>query len=237
MKTLNTFLSAFWLLLLMAGMSPASAVTISYTYDDAGRLIEADYGGGLAISYTYDANGNLLSRQVDGGDTGSLKVTITPAGAVAAGAQWKRTEASVWRGSGETETRIPEGTTVVQFKNINGWGKPDNKTVQIEAGEITTASGQYIRHTGSLTVTIYPPEAASAGMQWRRQNTATWFDSGSTENNVPTGSYVIEFKPVDDYPNPSTAKVNVEQGSNTFTWDYTEAAKALPGVLMLLLDE
>ncbi len=64
MKTLHTFLSAFWLLLLMAGMCLASTETITYTYNDAGRLIDADYGDAKSIAYTYDANGNMLSRQV-----------------------------------------------------------------------------------------------------------------------------------------------------------------------------
>jgi YD repeat-containing protein len=40
----------------------ARSTTIQYTYDAAGRLIKADYGGGKSITYTYDANGNLLSR-------------------------------------------------------------------------------------------------------------------------------------------------------------------------------
>ena len=40
------------------------ADTVAYKYDDAGRLIRADYGNGASISYTYDNAGNLLSRVV-----------------------------------------------------------------------------------------------------------------------------------------------------------------------------
>ena len=39
------------------------AQTVNYTYDEAGRLITADYGGGKAINYTYDNAGNLLRRE------------------------------------------------------------------------------------------------------------------------------------------------------------------------------
>jgi YD repeat-containing protein len=46
---------------------PSQAATIQYTYDEAGRLTRADYGGGTAITYGYDANGNLLSRKATGG--------------------------------------------------------------------------------------------------------------------------------------------------------------------------
>ena len=48
------------LLICMAGA--ASAANITYTYDAAGRLTTADYGGGKSIAYTYDNNGNLLQQ-------------------------------------------------------------------------------------------------------------------------------------------------------------------------------
>ena len=41
----------------------ADGPTVTYTYDGAGRLVEADYGG-MHIVYTYDDAGNLLSRTV-----------------------------------------------------------------------------------------------------------------------------------------------------------------------------
>ena len=37
----------------------------TYTYDDAGRLVQAAYPSGKVISYTYDKAGNLLSRVVN----------------------------------------------------------------------------------------------------------------------------------------------------------------------------
>ncbi len=39
------------------------AHSVRSTYDDAGRLVAADYGS-ARIDYTYDNNGNLLSREV-----------------------------------------------------------------------------------------------------------------------------------------------------------------------------
>lgn len=39
-----------------------SPVSVTYAYDDAGRLIQADYGGGAVLDYAYDAAGNLLGR-------------------------------------------------------------------------------------------------------------------------------------------------------------------------------
>jgi YD repeat-containing protein len=56
-------------------VAPALAGSITYTYDDAGRLVTADYGNGSAIAYTYDNAGNLLARTV-GLDNISLTITI-----------------------------------------------------------------------------------------------------------------------------------------------------------------
>jgi hypothetical protein len=54
----------FWrvfLLLLFAAFANGASTT--YTYDDAGRLTQANYGN-TVINYTYDNAGNLLSRSV-----------------------------------------------------------------------------------------------------------------------------------------------------------------------------
>jgi YD repeat-containing protein len=42
--------------------STAGTVTISYTYDNAGRLIKADYGNKKTITYSYDDAGNILEH-------------------------------------------------------------------------------------------------------------------------------------------------------------------------------
>ena len=60
----------FAILLTLAGLA-SFGDTVNYSYDDAGRLIKADYGNGQSISYTYDKAGNLLSRQVAGSAQGS----------------------------------------------------------------------------------------------------------------------------------------------------------------------
>ncbi|MBI4447239.1 MAG: hypothetical protein HY645_15210 [Acidobacteria bacterium] len=49
-------------LLLVVGTCLAGI--IKYTYDDAGRLVKADYEKGISIAYSYDNAGNLLSRKI-----------------------------------------------------------------------------------------------------------------------------------------------------------------------------
>jgi len=54
-----------------------TARTVTYTYDNAGRLVGVDYGG-RGITYTYDAAGNLLQREVYGVATPTPTPTATP---------------------------------------------------------------------------------------------------------------------------------------------------------------
>lgn len=67
--------STFWRLLrpalllvpLAVALPAASAYQAGYAYDDAGRLVQADYGGGQTIAYATDANGNLTTRSAVAG--------------------------------------------------------------------------------------------------------------------------------------------------------------------------
>lgn len=57
------------------GLPQPLAGTVSYNYDDLGRLIQETYDDGTQITYTYDETGNRLSKEVqDGGGTG---ITVT----------------------------------------------------------------------------------------------------------------------------------------------------------------
>jgi len=42
---------------------PTPALTVSYSYDKAGRLTKMAFASGQRILYTYDAAGNILKRQ------------------------------------------------------------------------------------------------------------------------------------------------------------------------------
>jgi parallel beta-helix repeat protein len=74
---------------------------------------------------------------------GALQVTITPPGAVAAGAKWRRMGTSAWLESDATEPGIPVGTYTVEFSDAVGWTAPGNESVTIEGGQTATLSVTY----------------------------------------------------------------------------------------------
>ena len=108
---------------------------------------------------------------------GSLKVTITPQSAITVGARW---QVDGWspQTSGATVHNLSVGSHTVTFSNITGWNTPDSQTVTIQNGKTATATGAYLQQTGSLTVTITPQDAITAGAQWN-------VDGGSWQNSGP----------------------------------------------------
>ncbi|MHC4676484.1 MAG: chitobiase/beta-hexosaminidase C-terminal domain-containing protein, partial [Planctomycetota bacterium] len=147
--------------------------------------------------------------------TGSLQVTISPAEAIAAGAQW-RVDNNPWRSSGYTESGLPVGSHTVEYSVVSGWNKPADEVVQINDGQTTTTSGTYIQQTGSLQVTISPPEAVAAGAQWRVDNNP-WRDSGYTESGLPVGSHTVEYSVVSGWNKPADEVVQINDGQTTNT--------------------
>jgi len=74
---------------------------------------------------------------------GSLEVTISPAAAVSAGAQWQ-VDGGALQNSGTTITNLSMGNHTVSFKTIGGWTTPANQTVTITNGVTTSAGGIYM---------------------------------------------------------------------------------------------
>jgi len=98
----------------------------------------------------------------------SLTVTINPAGARDAGAQWQM-DGGAYRNSGVTVKGVAPGYHTVSFKPINGWAKPGDARVFLWPFGNSSLSGTYtqVTQTGALTVAISPVGAVTAGAQWR----------------------------------------------------------------------
>ncbi len=137
-------------------------------------------------------------------ETGSLKVTISPSEVVSAGAQWS-VDGGAWQDSNSTVGSLSVGSHTLSFKDVTGWTKPDSQTVTISAGVTTEFPASYQQVVGSLTVTIGPAEAVSAGAQWR-VNGGSWHNSGAAETlSQSPGSYTltISFSDVVGWTKPA----------------------------------
>ncbi len=109
---------------------------------------------------------------------------------------------------------------VTGYTNSPGW---------VIDGWITTYGGDtdaYVakiqQETGSLQVTLTPPDAVAAGAQWRRVGTITWINNGVTETGVVPGLWDIEFKDLIGYTPPDIRTVEVTAGGTAQeTGEYT----------------
>ncbi len=160
MKTkLTAFLSVVILLCLFVPVS-VLAGTISYTYDNTGRLTGADYGSSRTIQYNYDNNGNLLKRVAGVPTPGQYTLTVAA-----------------------SPTNRGSVTGSVTGNGIDCPGDctqdyDENTAVQLTA--TPTSGNKFLRWKGSLTGTTNPGTVTMSG----DKETTAYF--GATSGNTDT---------------------------------------------------
>ena len=97
---------------------------------------------GQSVTISYNTTTNATGVYVQ--ETGSLQVTITPAGAVSAGAQWQ-VDSGTLQNSGNTVGNLIVGTHTVSFSSISGWTTPANQNVTIAYDATTNITGNYVQ--------------------------------------------------------------------------------------------
>jgi hypothetical protein len=112
------------------------------------------------ITIASNATTNAIGTYVR--QAGSLQVTIAPALAVSAGAQWQ-VDAGAWQNSAATVTNLSVGAHALSFKSISLWNTPSNQSVMITNAELTPAAGFYtLVEKGNPTLTIAAPKPRQA---------------------------------------------------------------------------
>jgi YD repeat-containing protein len=150
---------------------------------------------------------------------GSLEVTITPTGIT--GAKWS-VDGGKTRNAGGTTVSLPVGAYTVTFEDVSGWDTPAPvQNVAVSKGKLTKATGNYVRQTGSLKVTITP--ANLAGAKWSVDSGKTW-NAGATTVPLTVGTYTVTFKSVSGWTTPAPVKnVQVLKGQTaTVTGVYAQ---------------
>jgi PKD repeat protein len=81
--------------------------------------------------------------------------------------------------------------------------------------------------SGSLTVTISPTGAASAGAKWNVDGGSTWYASGAVVPNLSVGSHTVAFSGVQGWTAPSSQTVTITNGQTaSATGTYTAIFEA-----------
>ena len=158
------------------------------------------------------------------GQIGSLRVTISPQGAINAGAKW-RVDGGVWQDSGYTQT-VSVGSHTVGFSEVVGLTNPGIETVVISEGEAETVTRSYTGQIGSLRVTISPQGAVNAGAHWRVGG-GVWHGSGETQT-VSVGQHTVEFSDVVGWTKPGDRTVTISQWSDDRQQRGVYAADGVP---------
>src|ERR1039458_10072436 len=143
------------------------------------------------------------------GSVGFLMVTLSPAGAVSAGAQWQ-VDGGLWQNSGAVVTNLAAGNHTVVFTNVTGWITPSNQIVSITANITNTITGTYtpVSTVGALQEIINPAGAVAAGAQWQVDGGA-FQNSGDIVTNLSVGNHTVSFNTVTGWVTPSNQTVAV----------------------------
>ena len=165
----------------------------------------------VAANTTTPASGTYVAIA----QTGSLQVTITPTGAVGAGAQWQ-VDSSIWQNSGTTFAGLSVGSHTVTFSTVSGYATPSSQSITVSANNTTPATGTYVAipQTGSLQVTINPVGAVTAGAQWQVDG-GSLQASGATVPSLSIGSHTVAFSTVGGYTAPASQTVTVAANTTT----------------------
>jgi len=193
-------------------LSATNSTLVNFDYLDVDEVDFTASGGTQDSNYAASGTEFVMDNvSVEILTTGSLKVTITPAGAVAAGATWS-VDGTNWYTSGSVLTGLSPGNLTLEFTNVDGWSTPASQIVTISDGQQTTATGKY-GVPNSLLVTLSPASVVAAGAVWSVDG-LNWHTNGFVLTNL-SGNLTLEFSDVNGWITPSNQIVTITNGEQT----------------------
>jgi hypothetical protein len=139
----------------------------------------------------------------------SLRVTLLPDAARAAGALWAF-DGGAGQVSGTTLQGLTPGAHELRYKSLVGWTAPVTETVYLTNGVVTALTRTY-ELTAAVKVDLDPYQAVSNGALWRIDGGA-WQASGATVSNLDAGTYTISYKPIAAWREPAAQTVTLLPG-------------------------
>jgi hypothetical protein len=153
-------------------------------------------------------------------------VTLSPPGAILAGAMWN-VDGGPAQGSGATVANLIATTHVLNFLGGGtAYEPPASENVVINANATTAVTGTYTAlstGTGALTVTLSPASAAGSGW-YLDSSSGTVEKSGATQTGISGGPHVLNFTMAAGYITPAPQNVTILPDEKlTATGTYTKA--------------
>ncbi len=213
-----------------SGSSPSQVAALQYGTPTTSRIV---YMGVPFETITNETVRNsvmsrILAFLLPDSPTGSLKVTLSPAAAVTAGAQWSIDGGTTWHNSGETVSNLNVDTYTVTFKTLDAWAPPAPVSVTVSANTTANVSATYTQKVGGMVITLLPADAVNAGAKWSIDGGTTWYNSGENVGSLPVGSYTVTYKTIDYWNTPSPTSVTVTDGATaTATGTYVQKVGSL----------
>jgi hypothetical protein len=159
---------------------------------------------------TLSGNKNVTANFATGDpNLGTISVTIQPAAAITAGAQWKF-NSSGWTSSGGSYNTplLGANQNYLQFSTVAGWITPSPFYVTVGGGQTTNVTVTYQQDMtpGLLTVTLSPPDAVTAGAHWH-VNGGTYGNGASV--SLTPNNYTVTFDTVSGWTAPASQSVTM----------------------------
>jgi len=140
-----------------------STVYCNDTWDNA--VHSFTWGG----SYSGMAHEGVTIIHLTPPTPGSVHVTLSPAEAVSAGAQWQL-DGGAWQAGGTTLSSVSGGLHTVAFKTVGGWNTPASQQVSVGGGLTTEVTGTYYHFCDGMD---------ACSQTWTLTGHANWFVEGS----------------------------------------------------------
>ncbi len=170
-----------------------------------------------SVTIAYDTTATVTGTYVQ--QTGSVQVTLGPAGAVSAGARWN-VDGGAWQASAATLANVPVGSHTVNFSPVYGWNAPSAAPITVADNALTAISENYTVQTSSLTITLLPAAAATAGAQWRVDGGA-WQNSGAIVTGLDVATHAVDYLPATGWAEPPSESVAIlNDQTDTLTRTY-----------------
>jgi YD repeat-containing protein len=208
-------------------VSAFAAETISYAYDDAGRLTQADYGG-PKIEYVYDANGNLLRRAASGGGGGATYTLryLAGTGGQISGADTQAVAAG--------DSGTPVNAAPASYYQFVQWsdGRADNPRTDTNVTASLTVTAQF----AALLAAQGTPHWWLAEYGWSGDFDAAELTDSDQDGHLAWQEYVADTNPtnassrlrITDFTSGLPVRVSFDPASAERLYTL-QAASSLPG--------